>query len=88
MTPRFALMFVVLYGAIVGAEWYQYLSGFDTSRWGLKDWLLLLFVLLAEAGAVATITYAVDHALPAAGNRAPTKSSKQTRRGSQKYSER
>jgi hypothetical protein len=84
MTPRQVVIFVVLYGILVLGEWFTYLEGFDTSQWTLSNWLMLVFVLVAEAGAVAIITAAVDRALPASGNRPPTKVSTQKRRSSQR----
>ena len=88
MTPRFLVLFVLFYAVMVFGEWIQFFKGFDTHLWDFSNWLLLVFVLLAEAGAVAIITMAVDKALPAAGNRAPPKDAKQPRRGSQKYTAR
>lgn len=85
MTPRFVLLFSIVLAAMLFAEWFQYLRGFDFSQWPVSNWFLMVFVVLAEAAAVAIITLTVDKALPAAGNRAPTKDVKQTRRGSQKY---
>ena len=85
MTPRFVLLFSIVMIAMLFAEWFQYLRGFDFSQWPASNWFLMLFVILAEAAAVAIITLTVDKALPASGNRAPTKDAKQTRRGSQKY---
>ncbi len=85
MTPRFVLLFSIVLAAMLFAEWFQYLRGFDFSQWPASNWFLMVFVVLAEAAAVAIITMTVDKALPAAGNRAPTKDAKQTRRGSQKY---
>ena len=84
MTPRQVAIFVVLYGFLVFGEWFTYLKGFDTSQWTFSNWLTLVFVLVAEAGAVAIITAAVDRALPASGNRPPTKMSTSKRRGSQR----
>ena len=88
MTPRFVILFVVIYGAVVFAEWFQFLHGFDTHIWTFGNWMLLLFVLVAEAAAVGIITRTVDNALPASGNRALTRDVKQSRRGSQKYTPR
>ncbi len=88
MTPRFIVLFVVFFLLVVFAEWFQFLRGFDTSIWTFGNWLLLIFVLLAEAAAIGIITLTVDKALPAAGNRALTKDVKQSRRGSQKYTPR
>lgn len=86
MTPRFVLMFVVIYCAVILAEWYRFLSGFDYSRWAAKDWMTMVFVLVAEAVAIAIISFAVDKALPAMGNRAvPSSRSRHQRRGSQRY---
>ncbi len=84
MTPRLLVIFVVLYGALLFGEWYGFLKGFDTSAWTFSNWLMLVFVLVAEAGAVAIITAAVDKALPVMGNRAPMKDAKQKRRGTQR----
>ncbi len=86
MTPRFFGLFFVLYAVMVFGEWYRFFQGFDTHLWDFSNWLLLVFVLLAEAGAVAIITATVDRALPSAGNRALAKDAKQARRGSRKYS--
>ncbi len=85
MTPRVIAVFVVLYGAVVVGEWFTYLKGFDTHQWTFSNWMMLVFVLLAEAGAMAIITVAVDRALPTAANRAPMKTSTQKRRGSQRH---
>ena len=88
MTPRFIVLFVTVYLVVVFAEWFQFLRGFNTGIWTFGNWMLLLFVMLAEAAAIAVITMTVDKALPAAGNRALTKDVKQSRRGSQKYTPR
>ena len=88
MTPRFLVFFVILFSVMVFGEWFQFFRGFDTHLWTFSNWIMLLFVLVAEAVAVGIITMTVDKALPAAGNRAPTKDAKQARRGSQKYSAR
>jgi hypothetical protein len=88
LTPRFALLFVVLYTLMVFGEWFQYFHGFDVSLWTFSNWVMLVFVLLAEAAAVAIITLTIDRALPTVGNRIPAKNAKQSRRGSQKYSSR
>lgn len=85
MTPRFVLLFSVVMAAMLFGEWFQFLRGFDFRQWPISNWFLMVFVVLAEAAAVAIITVTVDKALPASGNRAPTKDVKQTRRGSQKY---
>ena len=71
MTPRFFLTFFAIFFVMVFAEWYRYLRGFDTSIWTTSNWMLLIGVLVAEAIAAAIMAAAVDHALPAAGNRAP-----------------
>ncbi len=70
---------------MVFGEWFQFFRGFDTSLWTVFNWMMFVFVLLAEAAAVAIITVTVDNALPAAGNRPPAKKARQSRRGSQKY---
>ena len=88
MTPRFVVLFVLLFAAMVGGEWVEFLRGATFGEWPLSSWLLLVFVLLSEAAAVWIITLTVDRALPAAGNRAPTPDIKQSRRGRQKYSAR
>ena len=88
MTPRFVVLFLVVFAVVVFGEWYQFLRGFNTSIWTFGNWLTLVFVLLAEAIAVGIITVTVDRALPAAGNRALTKEVKQSRRGSQRYTPR
>ncbi len=88
MTPRFFVLFVLIFAAMVLGEWLQFFSGLDTHLWGFSNWLTLVFVLLAEGGAVWIITLAVDKALPAVGGRAPTGGAKQGRRGTQKYTAR
>ncbi len=88
MTPRFLGLFVAIFAVVLFGEWYQFLRGFDTSVWTFSSWLLLAFVILAEAAAVAIITLTVDRALPASGNRALTRDVKQSRRGSQRYTPR
>ena len=85
MTPRFVLLFFMIFALVLFGEWYQYLRGFNTGMWTLSNWMTLAFVIVAEAVAVAIITVTVDRALPAAGNRAPARETRQPRRGSQKY---
>ncbi len=88
MTPRFIGLFLVIYAAVVFGEWYQFLRGFNTSVWTTSNWLTLVFVLVAEAAAVAIITVTVDRSLPATGNRAIPKEVKQPRRRSGRPSSR
>ena len=88
MTPRFLVLFVLIFVVVLFGEWFQFLRGFNTSVWTVWNWLMLLFVILAEGAAVAIITLTVDRALPAAGNRVLTKEVKQSRRGSQRYTPR
>ncbi len=85
MTPRFFLIFAALLVAMLLGEWLQFFRGFDTHLWTFLHWLAFAGIVLAEAIAVAIITVTVDRALPTAGNRALTRSVKQSRRGSQKY---
>ncbi len=88
MTPRFIGLFSVTYTVVLLVEWFTFLSGFPLHLWSFGNWMLLLFVLLAEAFAIGIIAMTVDKALPAAGNRALTKDVKQSRRGSQRYTPR
>jgi hypothetical protein len=85
LTPRFGILFTGLFTILLVGEWYRFFRGFDTSLWDTSNWFILLFAILAEAFAVAVITRAVDHALPAAGGRAPTKTSRNRRRSRQDY---
>ncbi len=88
MTPRFLVLFVLIFAAVLFGEWFQFLRGFNTSVWTLGHWLSLVFVIVAEGAAVAIITVTVDRALPSPGNRALTKAVKQSGRGSQRYTPR
>ena len=88
MTPRFFFIFAVLFLITVFGEWFAFLKGFNFSYWTFSNWMLGIFALLIEAGAIAIITAAIDKALPASGNRAPTRDAKQARRATQKYSAR
>ena len=85
MTPRLVLLFFLIFAVVLFGEWYQFLRGFNTSMWTAGNWMMLAFVIAAEAAAVAIITVTVDRALPATGNRAPARETRQPRRGSQKY---
>lgn len=85
MTPRFGIIFVFILAILVFGEWFHFFRGFDTTTWEFSNWLILIFALLGQAIAVAIITKAVDHALPAPGGRAPTKTSRNKRRSRQDY---
>ena len=88
VTPRLILTFFIIYFLLVFGEWFEFFHGFDTSLWTATNWLTMIGVLVAEAFAAAIMAVAVDKALPASGNRAPVRESKQQRRGSQKYTAR
>ncbi len=81
MTPRAVGIFSLIFAAVLFAEWFQYLRGFDTSAWPASNWALLAFVILAEAAAVAIITRTVDRSLPDTGGRV-AKDTRQPRRTS------
>lgn len=82
MTPRTVLIFIALFAVVLFGEWFQYLRGFDTSRWPASNWLLFLFILLAEAGALLVIAATIERALPT-GARPPQDNAK-VRRGTGK----
>jgi hypothetical protein len=85
LTPRFGIIFSLVLAVIVLGEWLHFFRGFDTTVWSFSNWLILTFALLGQALAVGIIIKAVDHALPAPGGRAPTKTSKSKRRSRQDY---
>ena len=81
MTPRFLVIFLAVFAALLFAEWFQFLRGFDTSSWPASNWLLFAFVILAEGVAVAIITRTVDRSLPDSGGRV-AKDTRQPKRSS------
>ena len=85
MTPRFVVIFVLLFAAMLFGEWLAFFRGYPFDLWTFGNWLLFAVVLVAEAGAILIITLTIDRALPTAGNRALPNDIKQSRRGRQKY---
>lgn len=78
MTPRTVLIFVVLLAAVLFGEWFQFFRGFDTSQWPASNWVLFVFVILAEAAAIAVIAATVERSLPT-GNQPPARDLKARR---------
>ncbi len=79
MTPRTVLIFLALFAAVLFGEWFQFFRGFDTHQWPASNWLLFVFILLAEAGALLIIAATIERALPT-GTR-PPQENKKSRRG-------
>ncbi len=88
MSIRRVFVFLLILGLIIGGEWWYFFRGFDFSKEPASNVIILVCVLVAEAGAAAIIAAAVDRALPAIGGRAVPRTKKATRRGSQRHSAR
>ncbi len=82
MTPRTVLIFLALLAAVLFGEWFQFFRGFDTSLWPASNWLLFVFILLAEAGALLVIAATIERALPTGAR--PPQDAPKVRRGAGK----
>ncbi len=81
MTPRAVGIFFLIFAVVLFAEWFEFLRGFDTSSWPASNWVIMAFVIVAEAVAVGIVTRTVDRSLPDTGGRV-AKDTRQPRRTS------